>query len=59
MIQIDRTAGGWVLRWNDIQICPIITDVTELISLHQQLTLLLIALDIQRQANLQGNTKTD
>lgn len=59
MLQLEPARGGWVLRWNEIQICPIITDVTELISLHQQLTLLLIALDIQRQANLQGNTKTD
>lgn len=54
MLQIDRTTGGWVLRWNEIQLCPIITDVNELINLHQQITLALIALDIQKQAERQA-----
>lgn len=59
MLQIDRTAGGWVLRWREIQICPLITDIDELISLHQQLTLVLIALDIERQAALINSSNSD
>jgi len=58
MLQIDRTAGGWMLRWNEIQICPLITDVNELISLHQQLALLL-ALDIERQADPPNKPNSD
>lgn len=46
MLQIDRTTGGWLLRWNEIQLCPLITDVKDLIDLHQQITLAPIALDI-------------
>jgi len=58
MLQIDRTAGGWILHWNEVQICPLITDVNELISLHYQLTLLLIALDIERQGHGHGRVLT-
>jgi len=59
MLQIDRTAGGWMLRWREIQICPPITDIDELISLHQQLTLVLIALDIERQSTPPNKPKSD
>jgi hypothetical protein len=52
MLQIDRVTGGWVLRWNEIQICPVITDVAELISLQQQLTLLLLEVSAQDLASL-------
>lgn len=59
MLQIDRVTGGWMLRWREIQICPIITDVTELISLHQQLTLVLIALDIELKSAPPNKSKSD
>ena len=59
MLQIDTHNGTWILRWNDIQICPPITDIETLISLHQQITLLLIVRDAQQRRCFPGNTKTD